>query len=427
MHLNQQISTLSNGIRVVSCSIPYVESAAVGFWIGVGGRYESIQTSGMSHFIEHLLFKGTETRSARDISEAIEGRGGYFNAFTQEDATCYYARISSDFVPEVLELLSDMYAHSLFAADDIEKERRVIVEEIMMYRDQPHHVVQEQLEEMLWLNHPLGRSLAGTPENVMGMSREQIVGFKEANYVPANTIISLAGNVDHDACVAILEMLLGGRNEREAPTYKPVSEQTPQDGLRLPRKKIEQAHLAMGVRLFGRADARRYPMKLLSVILGENMSSRLFQTVREEYGMAYSIHSGMQLYDDIGFLQITAGIDRERGPAALKLIVEELCRIRDEQVSERELKMAKDYASGQLRIGMEGTSSQMFWMGENMLAYGKIRQPQEIVDSLEKVLISDISEVAREMLKRERLSMALLIPDDSPMSENEMEALLAAL
>ncbi|MDD2236824.1 MAG: pitrilysin family protein [Kiritimatiellae bacterium] len=424
MHLTHSETTLSSGIRVVTSHIPYVESAAVGFWVGVGGRYESKRMSGVSHFIEHLLFKGTQTRSARAISEAIEGRGGYFNAFTQEDATCYYARISAEHVFHVMDILADMYVNPKFDAGDIDKERRVILEEIMMYRDQPHQLAQEDLSDLLWANHPLGRTLIGTPATVMRMTREEILGYKSKKYRPCNTVVAVAGKVDHEACCAYLEKVLDVPRGSAAPKYLRVERSTGQRDVSVRRKPIEQAHLALGLRLFGRKDPRRYPLKLLSVILGENMSSRLFQVVRERHGMAYSVHSGVHLYEDTGALLITAGLDRTRCVPAMKLILRELNRLAEKKVTARELKMAKDYAGGQLRIGLEGTSNQMIWVGEHLLTFGNVRQPQAIIDRLDAVTADDIAKLAGQVLKTKRLSAALLLPEENRETTEQVRELI---
>jgi len=425
VYLEIKESVLSNGIRVVTNTIPHVGTASIGFWIGVGGRYESKKLSGISHFIEHLLFKGTTTRSAKQISEAIEGKGGYFNAFTQEDATCYYARICSSFIDDTLELLSDMYLNPKFDPDDIEKERRVIIEEMMMYRDQPHHIVQETLTEQLWANHPLGRPLIGPMNNVLRISQTDILHFKEKKYIPGNTVVALAGNVDHEACVARLGQLLGPEKTCRLPTFKKIERSTKQIPIRHKTKKIEQAHFALGIRLFGRRDPRRYPLKLLNVVLGENMSSRLFQIVREKHGMAYSVHSGVHLYDDSGALVISAGLDRKRCIPAIKLILKELQRIKDKKISVRELNMAKDYACGQLQIGLESTSSQMMWSGGQLTSLGYIQQPKSVIDKINAVTVQSLSKVARQVMKKQRISMTLLAPEDGKTSKEQLEEILA--
>jgi predicted Zn-dependent peptidase len=411
MLLNFKESTLSNGIRVATSRMDSVESVAMGVWVGVGGRYEDKKLSGISHFIEHLLFKGTESRSARDISQAIEGRGGYFNAFTQEESTCYYSRIAAEHTWSTFDILSDMYLHPRFASEDIEKERGVIIEEIMMYRDQPQHRVQEMLGESLWANHPLGRPLIGTVENIQRVSREEILGFKSKKYVPANTIVVFAGKVDHDECVKRVSDILSGVRKSAKPTYKTVDNKCAQEKVAVGSKDIEQTHIAMGVRLFGRHDARKYPLKVLSIVLGENMSSRLFQIVREKHGLAYSIHSSVELYDETGVLSISAGVDRKRSDKAFDLIVRELNQLKLKKVGASELRRAKDYAIGQLRIGLESTTNQMMWVGENMMNFGRFIQPDEVIQSIEKVTDKDISKVANEILDADRLSVAMVTPN----------------
>jgi predicted Zn-dependent peptidase len=418
-------STLANGLRVASTRNPYVESAALSIWVGVGGRHEPRRLSGVSHFIEHLLFKGTRRRSARDISEAIEGKGGYFNAFTQEENTCYYTRIAAEHLWEAFDVLVDMYLNPLFTAEEIDRERGVILEEIMMYRDQPHHMVQEMLGEMMWTGHALGRPLIGSEPIIAGMTRAELLGFKQRTYVPDNTLIAVAGNIDHQECVRQAARMLGRRRRRGRPPARKVTQRTRQERVGLMHKEIEQAHLALGFRVFGRHDRRRYALKLLSVILGENMSSRLFQVVRERHGLAYSIHSSVQLFDETGVLAIQAGLERERVDKAVRLILKELTRVRDRSVSGAELKRAKDYAVGQLRIGLESTTSQMMWVGENLMGYDRFTQPETIVERLAEVEAEDIRRVAAACLQRARSSVAMIAADGDPRLKPDLETRIA--
>lgn len=427
MHLDYHESRLENGIRVVSSRVPHVDSVAMGVWVGVGGRYESKVMSGVSHFIEHLLFKGTRTRSARVISQAIEGRGGYLNAFTQEESTCYYARVGKRHVWNVIDILIDMFRDPRFDPRDIDKERGVIIEEIMMYMDQPHHIVQELLGALLWTDHALGRSLAGSPQNILRMSREDILRFKARNYVPGNTLISFAGNITHEECVRHVEHRLGDLPKDRLPRCRGITDEVKQEGVHIHEKDIEQTHLALGMRLFGRPDPRRYALKLLSVILGENMSSRLFQSVRERHGMAYSIHSSVHLFRDTGVFNISAGLDRKRALRALGLIVKELQRAKSASVSSGELRRAKDYAVGQLNIGLESTTNQMIWMGEYLLGYGKFMQPEYAVEQLEKVTADEIRQVARDFLLPDNCSMAVVAPPGVVGQQEEMMNLLEAM
>jgi len=424
MKLDVQVSRLPNGLRVATSAMPSVESVAIGVWVGVGGRYETRAMSGVSHFIEHLLFKGTKSRSARDISQTIEGKGGYFNAFTQEESTCYYSRIAAEHGGRVLDILADMYRNPRFAKADIDRERGVIIEEIMMYKDQPHHVVQEMLGEMIWKNHSLGRPLIGTESNILNMKRSDIMSFKDRRYVPETTVIVFAGKVDHAKCVRQVESLLGDIPEKKKTMFKTVTRGTKQEGVRVRGKGIEQTHLAMGIRLFGRHDRRRYALKLLSVVLGENMSSRLFQVVREKHGLAYSVHSSSHLYTDTGMLGISAGVDTRRMGKAVDLIVREVARMKEKPVSLRELRRAKDYAIGQLRIGLESTSNRMIWVGENLISYGKVIEPDEVIRRVEAVTPDDIQAVAARFFRKGKTSAAMVAPEGG---ENQEELVRSAV
>ena len=411
MILDGQVTRLPNGLRVATAAMTHVESVSIGVWVGAGGRYEPAAWSGISHFVEHLLFKGTRRRSARQLSEAIEGRGGELNAFTQEEDTCYFARVAAERTWEGLDVLLDMYLEPRLAPEDIGRERAVVVEEIMMGRDQPQQVVDEALGELLWPAHPLGRPITGTPETIGRLGRREIRQYLRDTYVPANTVLAFAGQVDHAACVERV-----GRYLAELPGGAPVRFAPVRPGLKphrlcLVRKEIEQAHVALGIRTFGRHDPRRFALKLLSVVLGENMSSRLFQVVREEHGLAYAIQSGAHLFHDAGTLSVTAGLDSERIDRALHLIVRELRRLRDEPVGPRELARARDYAVGQIRLGLEGTGSQMMWVGEQIRAYGRIVSPEATIEALQAVTVSDVQDLARHILRPAGMSLAVVAPE----------------
>ena len=319
MILNTQISTLPNGLRVASSVMPGLQSAAMGVWVGVGGRHECRTTTGISHFIEHMLFQ----RSALEITRAIEGRGGYFNAFTQEESTCYYARTASRHLRHVLEIMADMYLRPRFAAEDVAREKDVIMEELQMVNDQPEQLVQEMLNAMLWRNHELGRPLTGTPETLQRINRERLLAFKNKKYVPENTLFVFAGPMDHTECVEHTLALTRRLRHKPEPSYRLVTRSVKQERLQLRARDIEQTHLALGFRLFGRFDKRRYALRLLNVVLGENMSSHLFQSVRENM-VWLIVNSSLQLFADTGVLAISAGVDTGRADRALDLIIREL-------------------------------------------------------------------------------------------------------
>ncbi|MBP7828851.1 MAG: insulinase family protein [Kiritimatiellae bacterium] len=413
MRLNFESTTLPGGLRVATAAMPGLESVAMGIWAGVGSRFESGRQAGVCHFIEHMLFKGTATRSARAISQAIEGRGGYFNGFTQEESTCYYARIAAEYQWEAFDILFDMYRRPRFDPADLEKERGVILEEIAMYRDQPHQLVQEILGSLAWVDHPLGRPLVGTEQSVRRIRRRDLLDFKARHYVAGTTLVALAGKVDHAECVDRAAWALAGLPRKAPPACRRADRTVRQRDVAVHAKEVEQPHIALAFRLFGRHDPRRYALKLLSIILGENMSSRLFQIVREKHGLAYSIQSSVQLFDETGLLCVQAGVDRERVSRSLDLVLAEIGKFRGEPVGERELRRAKDFARGQLRIGLESASNQMMWVGENLLCYNRLIQPAEVLERLEAVTTGDIQAVARAVLNPRRLSVAMVSPGDA--------------
>ncbi len=427
MLIDTEVTELSSGMRVVTASMPRVESVSVGIWVGVGGRNEAAAVSGMSHFIEHLLFKGTEKMSAGQISRAIEGCGGYVNAFTQEEMTCYYARAAYDHTWKVLGVLCDLVQRPRFAASDIEKERNVIIEEIMMYRDQPEQMVQEMLGGLLWKNHTLGRSLTGTPASLKRITREDIIAFKRRNYVGRNTVFMFAGKVRHDEAVSRVRKLMSGYPSSPSPRSRTVTGKVLQERLMLKSKEIEQAQLAAGFRIFGLLDRRRYALKLLNVIFGENMSSRLFQVVREKHGLAYSVQSGSQLFRDTGSLMISAGIDRERRGRALELIMGEARRMKQDAVNRRELSRAVEYVVGHIRMGVESPSGQMMWVGSNMLNYSSPVPPEEVIETIRGVSADDIQTLACQVFTPRRASIALLSPGLDKRDEEHVSSLIDSL
>ena len=420
--MDVQVTTLPNGLRVASARMPHVASAAIGVWIGVGGRHEPARLSGVSHFIEHMLFKGTRTRSPAQISQEIEGRGGYFNAFTQEESTCYYGRILSDYGDDLLNVLVDMYKNPLFPQDELDKERGVIVEEIMMYLDQPNQLVGDLLQDSIWNRHSLGRPLIGTPDIITSMPRKDLVSFKEQHYRPGNTLVTFAGQVDHDACVKKVKRLLGRAKAGRVRKPSPVKNSTRQVPVNVFDKEYEQTHIALGYRLFGRHDDRRYALKIANVLLGENMSSRLFQIIREKHALAYSIHSQVHLFSDTGMLMIQAGVDKARADRALKLILREMQRLRERKVPAAELARARDYAIGQVRMGLESSTNVMMWCGEGLMSYGEVGKPDEVCDRLAAVTADDVLSLASSALVPSASTLAVVGRSKFP---NDLESLLS--
>ena len=425
--MDMRETRLDNGTRIATATLPHVEAVSFGVWVDVGSRYEAVRLGGVSHFIEHLLFKGTRRRTARDISQAIEGRGGYLNAFTQEEHTCYYTRGTYDWIEESVDVLTDMYMHPRFDSAEIEKERGVIVEEIMMYRDQPQHVVHEMLTAALWQRHPLGRPVIGSVKTLAGMRRKDIVDFKAAHYRPANTLFTFAGRVEHERAVELVRRLAGARRPAARRGCRKVAAQVPQRAIWVERRPIEQTQLALGCRIFGYRDARRYTLKVLNVILGENMSSRLFQVVREQRGLAYSIHSSAHLLRDTGALVISGGLDRRRTKAAVDLIAREIARLKSKPVTGPELDRARDYVTGQIRMSLESSSNQMMWLGNTLLAHGRFITPEEVIRKIRRVTPEAIQRLARQCFRADRMSLCLISPDVKPTDEARYAASLKRL
>jgi predicted Zn-dependent peptidase len=404
------VTRLQNGLTVATAEMPHMASVSLGLWVGVGGRHEPKELNGVSHFIEHMLFKGTRKRSAKAISQAVEGIGGYLNAFTSEENTCFYAKARHDRFDELLDVLMDMFLNSTFDNGEIEKERDVIKEELAMYLDQPHHHVHELLNETLWPEHPLGRSLTGTEGTLDGMGRRHLMNYQDENYVSATTLVVAAGNVRHDRVLKSVrrhsEKLPRGRR----PHFEPFKAGQDKPRIRLFPKETAQMQIALGIRACSRHDERRFPLRVLNTILGENMSSRLFQVLREDRGLAYSIHSSLNFYDDVGTLTISAGLDTEKLPQALKLIVRELRRCAEVLPTAAEMRRARDYLVGQLDLSLESTENQMTWLGEQLLAYGKAVCAAETKQRLSEVKPASVRTVAREFFRPERMSLAIVSP-----------------
>jgi predicted Zn-dependent peptidase len=389
-------------------------SVAVGLWVGVGGRFEPAPLNGVSHFIEHMLFKGTRRRSARAIAQAVEGIGGSLDAFTGEENTCFFARAEHTRFEAVLEVLMDMFLHSAFASDDIEKERGVIKEEVAMYEDQPQHEVQELLNAMQWPDHPLGRPITGTARTVDALSREQILEFKRANYCASAMVLAVAGRVRHAETLRVVRRHARGLPVGARPRLQPVEVRQTQPRVRLRSRATTQTQLALGLRTCSRHDERRFPLRLLNVMLGENTSSRLFQVLREETGLAYAIQSHLDGFEDVGDLVVSAGLDAERLPRALGLILRALRQCTQTAPTARELREARDYVIGQMELNLESTEAQMMWLGEELLSYSKLITPAEIKQHLCAVTPTAIRRAAQDFFRPDRLNLAIVSPLKSP-------------
>ena len=405
-----QVTRLENGLTVATAEMPHMASVSVGIWVGVGGRCEEEAVSGISHFIEHLLFKGTRRRSAREISQAVEGIGGYLNAYTSEEHTCFYARARHDRFDDLLDVLADMFLHSTFDPAEITKEREVIKEELAMYLDQPQQYVQELLNATLWPGQPLGRSITGTEKTLDAISRRRLLDFQRKNYNAPATLIAAAGRLTHRQAVQAARRYAGEFHGGARCGFPPATAAQTRPAVRLCRKKTEQTQIAFGVRGCSRHHRSRFALRVLNAVLGENMSSRLFQTVREDRGLAYSIYSAHSYFDDTGDLVISAGLDLANLEKTLGIILRELKRLREEPVPAAELRRARDYLVGQLDLSLESTENQMMWVGEQWLGYGKIIRPESVKQRWNEVGTAEVRAAAREFIRPDQFNLALVSP-----------------
>ena len=405
---NFRRTLLDNGLRVVTCDMPHTRSVSIAVYVAVGSRHESDELAGVSHFIEHMLFKGTSRMpSAREISEAIEGTGGVLNAGTEHELTTYWCRVALPHFQDSLALLLDLLGNSLFEKENIEKERLVIIEELNMINDYPTAKVDALIDEMLWPEHPLGRDIAGTKKSIAAMDREDLLDHLGTHYVASNVVVSVAGNVDHDGTAGLVAGLSEGWPTGAPPAPRSVGALQSERQVRLHTRRTEQTHLAIAVPGVSRGDPDRYALDLLSVILGEGMSSRLFVEVRENLALAYDIQSGVSHFLDSGAFVITAGIDPKRVHDAVRTVLEVTAGLRD-GVPEDELDRAKRFAIGRMLLRMEDTRAVAGWMGNQELFFGQILEVDEVVDIVDQVTTDDVGRLARDLFVTERLNMAVV-------------------
>ncbi|MEW6228872.1 MAG: pitrilysin family protein [Bacillota bacterium] len=403
--------TLENGLRLVTDEMPHMRSSSVTVWVGAGARYEDPEINGISHFIEHLLFKGTRKRENNlKISEAVEGVGGMLNGFTNKEATCYLVKVPSEQFALGLDVLSDMVLNSLFDPEAVERERGVVIEEIKMVRDRPDSWVHVLLEEMVWPGQALGRSVAGTEEVIRSISREAVLDYFESLYQPENIVVSVAGKVSkqevRDAVAGQFARKAGERRRGFAPAVEKAEGPT----VKVEKRDTKQANLALGLLGYERLHPRRYVLELLNVVLGWGMSSRLFQEVRVKRSLAYSVGSQYSAHLDTGIMRVYAGVDPKNGPGAVRVILEQLARMRDEKVSDEELRKAKDFYRGSLALRLEDTLNLALRNGEHMVLTDKIIPVEEVMRTVEAVTARDIADVAGELFKKEKLSLAAVGP-----------------
>ena len=394
-------TVLPSGLRVLSQSVPGFRSVTFGLWVGVGSRDEPIQLSGATHFLEHLLFKGTERRDALEISAAIDAVGGEMNAFTAKEYTCYYARVLDDDLALAVDVVTDMITSSVIDPADVETERGVILEEINMHDDDPGDVVHDVVTQAVFGEHPLGRPVIGTGQTITAMERDAIAGFYRDRYTPDALVVAAAGNLDHDTLVAqVREGFAGHLGDALPQPVRPAGTGVPVRGsdVRVVNKDTEQAHLVVATRGIHRHDDRRFTLGVLNNALGGGMSSRLFQEIREKRGLAYSVYSYSTQYADAGLFGVYAGCSPDRADEVLRLIREQLEEVASKGLADDEVTRGKGQAKGGLVLGLEDTGSRMSRVGKGELAYGDILEVDEIIRRIDAVTPDDVRTVAAELL-----------------------------
>ena len=403
-------TVLANGLRVLTSEMPHTRSVSLGIFFGAGSRYEEDQDAGLSHFLEHMLFKGTERRpEAHLISSAIESVGGMLNASTDREMTVYWIKVAQDHFPLALDLLSDMVLHASLDPDELERERLVILEELAMTYDQPDARADLLIDQTLWPNQPMGRDVGGTKESVRAITREAMETYRSRQYVPNNAVLVVTGNITHQRVVEAAEAQLGQWAPGTPLEWYPV--QPPANGTQVAveHRKTDQAHLCLAFQGVSAEDPRRYALDMLNTVLGEGMSSRLFVEVRERQGLAYEVLSSSSHYRDCGAVTVYCGVAPSKVDAAMTAILGELDRIR-EGVSEEELSKAKEFVSGRLLLRMEDTRAVMAWLGVQELLRGSVRTPDEVVELVRQTTTAQVREVGQALFTPEAYRLAVVGP-----------------
>lgn len=402
---------LKNGVRVITNSMPHTQSVSTILYYGVGSRYEDDRVAGISHYIEHMVFKGTKKRpTAKEISEAIEAVGGVLNASTGREITNYWAKVPKTHFALSFDVLSDMLLNATFDPAEIEKERKVIIEELHQTLDSPPDLVNEDINAVLWGDQPVGRDIGGSDDTVGGISREDLLSYMKKYYLPADMVVSVAGNIEHEDVVKLVEDTLGQLPAGERPVAKPAKTLEGGPRLHIYHKETEQANLCLAVPSLNYTDPRRYVLSMMDTIMGSGMSSRLFQEIREQRGLAYTVDSYASQLSDTGAWIIYSGVDPENIDDTIKAIIGELKKLRDEKVPEAELVKAKEYNKGRMLLGLEDTRSVASWAGGQELLLDRILTVEEVVSYIEAVTVDQIHELAQEMFQPENLRLSVVGP-----------------
>jgi predicted Zn-dependent peptidase len=403
-----QKTVLPNGIQVVTEEIPSVHSVSVGIWVEAGSRDERSEENGISHFIEHMLFKGTQRRSARQIAKEIDAVGGILNAFTSKEFSSFYAKVMAEHLPVALDLLFDLYLNSLFAAEELEKERQVIVQEINMVEDTPDEYIHDLFSQSFWPHHPLGLPILGRLNTISRMDRRTLKGFFLKHYLQIPPIIVAAGKLKHEDLLRPVQGAL--RKIRPRPKERKIHPPRPHPQIQVKNKQLEQVHLLLGTQGFSVVHPRRYAFTILNTILGGGMSSRLFQEVREKRGLAYSVYSFASSFVDSGLLGVYVGTGDHTLNRVLQVILREMKRLAENSIRPKELRSAKEQLKGNLLLSLESTDSRMSRLAKNEIFFHRFVSTEEIIEGIEKVSAEEIGSLAQEIFRPDSFSLTVLGP-----------------
>jgi predicted Zn-dependent peptidase len=402
-----EFTTLPNGVRVITEAMPHVRSVSVGIWIGSGSRRETPEQNGLSHFIEHMLFKGTTHRSAEDIARSVDSIGGNLDAFTAKELVCFNTKVLDEHLSLAWDVLADLVLNPMFRPEDIEKEKGVILEEIKMEADSPDYLVHEIFSSNFWKDHPLGKPILGTRETVRRFDSDMIRAYYSQVYAPANLLVTAAGNLTHERLVALV---------REHFDSLPEGQATPADNAPITharialrnKKSLEQVHVCLGVPSYPLPHQERFPCYVLNTLLGGGMSSRLFQNIRERQGLAYAVFSELNPYRDTGCLSIYAGTSLESAPKVVESIVHEFRDLKEHPVADEELRRAKDHLKGSLMLSLESTASRMTNLARQEMYFNRFFTLDELVQSIEAVSSPDVQRIAQTFFDPKQIALTVL-------------------
>ncbi len=404
-------TVLENGIRVVTEQIPYVRSVSLGVWANVGSRDEDERTNGISHFVEHMVFKGTKKRTVRDIAQSLESLGGYLNAFTTKEQTCFYARVLDRHLTDALDVLADLVQNATFKKDELEREKLVVIEELKNAEDDPEDIIHDHFEKALFPKHSLGFPIIGTKENLERFQRDDLFAHVRRYYVPSRLVVAAAGNVNHEELVRLVERYFrwlpnhaDGAERRQAPPklYHNTFAEYP--------RPINQAHVCLGTVAYSIKHRDRYPLTVMNALLGEGMSSRLYQNIREKYGFAYNVYSYTTLLSDAGVFGVYAGTDKKNVENTIELIYKELTRLKTRPVPKAEVERTKSQIKGVIMLGLENMSGRMMRLGSGELYFETFTSLDSILKKIDAVTPEAIQLVANDLFNEEKFSTVIIRP-----------------